>query len=180
MHMLPKLRPSCALTRSAQHLAPMGLWWFTVREEMELAQQLSSSPFTRVWLAKGFVSPAPQLPGRWSQQQVRYQPTWLPFSSPQSSGDPHLFSTPFIHLRDKKHPCDFPGGPVVKNLSCNMGVQVPSLVRDAEQLSPWAAAAEPVLWSPFTTTKEPLHCNEESCMTQWRLCVPWLRCQAAK
>lgn len=24
MHMLPKFRPSCALTRSAQHLAPMG------------------------------------------------------------------------------------------------------------------------------------------------------------
>ena len=129
---------------------------------MELAQQLSSSPFTRVWLAKAFISPRPLLLGRWSQQHVRYQPTRLPFSSPQSSGDPHLFSTPFIHLRDKKHPWDFPDGPVVKNLSCNMGVQAPSLVGDAEQLSPRAATAS-------LHTLESLRHNQRARALQWKL-----------
>ena len=76
-----------------------------------------------------------------------------------------------------------PGGPVVKNPSCNaedagsipgQGNKIPHA---AGQLSPCATTREPVccnyrahvLWSLHATTREkPAHCNKRSCELQLR------------
>ena len=88
---------------------------------------------------------------------------------------------------------DFPGGPVVKNLSCNAGDTGPILGRGTKiphasgQLSPRTTTTEPArlnyrahaLWSPRATTrekpvhapqqsKEPTCCNERSRVLQLR------------
>lgn len=52
-----------------------------------------------------------------------------------------------------------PEGPVAKNPPCSAEDMVRSLEQKiphaAEQLRPWAATAEPVLWGPRATTAEP-------------------------
>ena len=82
---------------------------------------------------------------------------------------------------------DFPGGPVVKNLPCNArdvgstpdeGTKIPHAV---EQISLHATTTEAhTLWSPHTTTREPVGHSERSCMTQQRSCVSQLIPKAAK
>ena len=55
---------------------------------------------------------------------------------------------------------DFPGSSVVKNLPANAGDHWSRRIPHAtEQLSPCATTMEPVLYSPGTTTTEPMHFN---------------------
>ena len=61
---------------------------------------------------------------------------------------------------------DFPGDSVVKNLAANAGAAgetdlipwIRKIPRGEEQLYPCTTASEPLLWSPCSTTTEPI-CN---------------------
>ena len=65
---------------------------------------------------------------------------------------------------------DFPGGPAVKNLSCNAGDaslipgQGTKIPHAAGQISLHATARE----KPVRQNEEPAHCNERSCLPQLR------------
>ena len=88
----------------------------------------------------------------------------------------------------KHQAADLPGGPVVKNPSCNAedagsipgrGTKIP---HTAGQLSPRATNYRAhVLWNPRTTTREkPVHHNKEPTRRNERSHVPQLRPNAAK
>lgn len=92
--MLPRVRPSSFPDKVRPDIQlPRELWlcegvikMSCLRDEVVLAQQWDSSAFsfTRFWFAKGFFLPVPCL-GKWSLQDVTYQPSQLHFSSPQKS-----------------------------------------------------------------------------------------------
>jgi len=71
-------------------------------------------------------------------------------------------------------PWDFPSGPAVKNLPCNAGYA--SSIPHPLTKIPHAAGQ----LNPQTRTTEFVPCNERSCMTQKRYCMPQLRSDAAK
>lgn len=69
---------------------------------------------------------------------------------------------PQDEIKDLKVQRDFLVAPVVKNPPCNVGDTVPPLV---EELKIPCAMGQ---LSPFATTREPVHCNKRSHVTQLR------------
>jgi len=71
---------------------------------------------------------------------------------------------------------DFPGVPVVRNPPCNAADtsltpgQGTKISHAEEQLSP-----PTTILSSHVITRESVHCNKRSCMTQRRSCMPQIR-----
>ena len=80
---------------------------------------------------------------------------------------------------------DFSGGPVVKNPLCNaedagsipgQGIKILHAMEQLSHVPQLSLHAQ----SPLTTIREPEHCKETSCMTQWRSNMLQPRPNAAK
>lgn len=125
---------------------------------MVLAQQWESSDlsFTRFLFAKGFFLVVPLSLGKWSLQDVTYQPTQLHFLHPKSPGNYQPSSPPFFQLSKKSPP--FPPTPTMEVLT----LSPPLLGSQTGACTMWVpkqSSGSPLSLPPFHTlwpTRTPL------------------------
>ena len=84
----------------------------------------------------------------------------------------------FLHLRQKLR--DYSGGPEIKNLPCNAGTQVQSLVRELRSHRPQSNQAHaPQLLSLYVCSEPALHNQRMNCHNE-RSCLPQPRPDTTK